>query len=38
MTEEEGDLVREYLTKKYGMRWFENDYHDWEYIAEIAKS
>ena len=34
----DGDLIRDYLQKKYNMRWFENGYHDWEYIVKIAES
>ena len=38
MSTEERTLVAEYLTRKYSIPFYENGYHNWEYIAKIAKS
>lgn len=33
-TTEQMDLIRNHLTKKYGIEWQENGYHDWNYILD----
>lgn len=33
---EQLEIIRNHLTKKYGIEWMENGYHEWEKIATKA--
>ncbi len=35
---EETEAVRAHMTRKYGLKWFENGFHDWEHLQTRAKA
>ena len=36
-SEEQYDAIMSHMSKKYGLRWFENGHHDWKYLDECIK-
>lgn len=38
ITEEEMESIRNHLTKKYGLKWWENGHHDIDHLLNISKS
>lgn len=34
LSDEDFDRVMSHLTRKYGIKWQENGYHDWQYLLD----
>ena len=35
---EQIQFVRDHLSKRYGLKWFENGYHDWEDLRDCKEA
>lgn len=34
---EQVESIMRHITKRYGIKWFENGHHDWEHLQEMCK-